>query len=45
MIHICDKKELNSGLHFDVAQVNTIFYDSIDEIPKKLQKRIEATIK
>ena len=45
VIHICDKKELNSGLHFDVAQVNTILYDSIDEIPKKLQKRIEATIK
>ena len=45
VIHICDKKELKSGLHFDVAQVNTIFYDSIDEIPEKLRKRIEATIK
>ena len=45
VIHICDKKELKSGLHFDVAQVNTIFYDSIDEIPGKLRKRIEATIK
>lgn len=44
VIHICDKKELKSGLHFDVAQVNTIFYDSIDEIPEKLRKRIEATI-
>ncbi len=45
VIHICDKKELKSGLHFDVAQVNTIFYDSIDEIPEKLRRRIEATIK
>lgn len=45
VIHICDKKELKSGLHFDVAQVNTIVYDSIDEIPEKLRKRIEATIK
>ncbi len=45
VIHICDKKELKSGLHFDVAQVNTIFYDSIDEIPEKLRKRIQATIK
>ena len=45
VIHICDKKELKSGLHFDVAQVNTICYDSIDEIPEKLRKRIEATIK
>ncbi|MGN0807526.1 MAG: hypothetical protein ACI4MN_03645 [Candidatus Coproplasma sp.] len=44
VIHICDKKELKSGLHFDVAQVNTIFYDSIDEIPEKLRKRVEATI-
>ncbi len=44
VIHICDKKELKSGLHFDVAQVNTIFYDSVDEIPEKLRKRIEATI-
>lgn len=44
VIHICDKKELKSGLHFDVAQVNTLFYDSIDEIPEKLRKRIEATI-
>lgn len=44
VIHICDKKELKSGLHFDVAQVNTIFYDSIDEIPEKLRKSIEATI-
>lgn len=44
VIHICDKKELKSGLHFDVAQVNTIFYDSIDEIPEKLRKRIKATI-
>ncbi len=45
VIHICDKKELKSGLHFDVAQVNTILYDSIDEIPEKLRKRIEATIR
>lgn len=45
VIHICKKKEKENKLHFDVAQVNTIFYDSIDEIPEKLSKRIEATIK
>ena len=45
VIHICDRKELDNGLHFDVAQINTIFYDDIDEIPEKLQKRIQATIK
>lgn len=45
VIHICKKSELTNGLHFDVAQVNTIVYDSIDEIPEKLKKRIQATIK
>lgn len=44
VIHICSKKELESGLHFDVSQVNTIIYDSIEEIPDKLKKRIKATI-
>lgn len=45
VIHICKKSELTNGLHFDVAQVNTIVYDSVDEIPEKLKKRIQATIK
>ncbi len=45
VIHICNKNELSNGLHFDVAQVNTIVYDNIDEIPEKLKKRIQATIK
>lgn len=45
VIHICQKSELSNGLHFDVAQVNTIVYESIDEIPGKLKKRIQATIK
>lgn len=45
VIHICQKSELSNGLHFDVAQVNTIIYENIDEIPAKLQKRIRATIK
>lgn len=45
VIHICQKKEMINGLHFDVAQVNTIVYENIDEIPEKLKKRIQATIK
>ncbi len=45
VIHICQKNQLNNGLHFDVSQVNTICYEFIDEIPYKLRKRIEATIK
>ena len=44
VIHICNKNVLGNGLHFDVSQVNTIFYDSVDEIPSKLKRRIEATI-
>lgn len=44
VIHICQKDELLNGLHFDVAQVNTIVYEEIDEIPEKLKKRIQATI-
>ena len=44
VIHICAKSKLKSGLHFDVAQVNTLVYDSIDDIPRLLKKRIEATI-
>lgn len=45
VIHICQKSELSNGLHFDVAQVNTIVYENINEIPEKLKKRIQATIK
>ena len=44
VIHICEKSKLKSGLHFDVAQVNTLVYNSIDDIPRLLKKRIEATI-
>lgn len=44
VIHLCQKEEMTNGLHFDVAQVNTIVYDNIDEIPARLKKRIEATI-
>lgn len=44
VIHICKKDELKSGLHFDVAQVNTLVYENIDLIPDLLAKRIKATI-
>lgn len=44
VLHICKKSELTSGLHFDVAQVNTIVYDDIEELPAKIVKRIKATI-
>lgn len=44
VIHICKKDELDNGLHFDVAQVNTIVYENINELPEKIRKRIQATI-
>lgn len=44
VIHICKRSELSDGLHFDVAQVNTIVYDDIEELPAKIVKRIKATI-
>ena len=37
VIHICAKSKLKSGLHFDVAQVNTLVYNSIDDIPRLLK--------
>lgn len=44
VIHICKKSELEKGVHFDVAQVNTITYDDIEELPEKIVNRIKATI-
>lgn len=44
VIHICSEDALKSDLHFDVAQINTITYSNIDEIPEKLKRRIQATI-
>ena len=31
-------------LHFDIAQKNTIIWETEDEIPKRLKNRIKATI-
>lgn len=44
VIHICSEEALKNELHFDVAQINTIVYKDICEIPEKLKKRILATI-
>lgn len=56
VIHICNAKVMshnkdeekdevkNPKIHFDVAQINTIIYDNINEIPDKLAQRIIATI-
>jgi nucleoside 2-deoxyribosyltransferase len=44
VIHICEKKEMNSSMHFDVKQINTILWESESDLSEKLKKRIRATI-
>ena len=41
VIQLCKK---GVDLHFDIAQKNTIMWESEDDIPKKLTNRIKATI-
>lgn len=44
VIFLCNEEVMKSGIHFDVAQANIVTYRDINDIPDKLQKRIEATI-
>lgn len=41
VIQLCQCK---TSLHFDVAQKNTIMWETEEDIPEKLHKRIKATI-
>lgn len=41
VIQLCKK---DTKLHFDIAQKNTIIWESEDEIPQRLTNRIKATI-
>lgn len=41
VIQMCQK---NTQLHFDIAQKNTIMWDSVEDIPLRLMNRIKATI-
>lgn len=41
VIQLCQKDQ---KLHFDIAQKNTILWNTEDEIPVRLKNRIEATI-
>lgn len=41
VIQLCQK---DVTLHFDIAQKNTIIWETEDEIPKRLKNRIKATI-
>lgn len=41
VIQLC---KMDTKLHFDIAQKNTIIWSSESEIPDRLMKRIHATI-
>ena len=41
VIQLCQK---DTKLHFDIAQKNTIIWDTEDDIPNRLKNRIQATI-
>ena len=41
VIQLCNK---NTKLHFDIAQKNTIFWETEEEISERLKNRIKATI-
>lgn len=41
---LCCKKEEQKQVHFDVAQINTIFWENENDLYKRLRKRIESTI-
>lgn len=41
---LCCKKEEQEKVHFDVAQINTIFWENENDLYERLRKRIESTI-
>ena len=45
VIQVCSKERFGTDGHFDVKQINTILWNDIDELEKKLFARIKATIK
>lgn len=45
VIQICSKERFGTDGHFDVKQINTILWETTDELTEKLIARIKATIK
>ena len=41
---LCCRKDESDKVHFDVAQINTIFWDDEEELFERLKKRIQATV-
>ena len=44
VIHVCKKSTFDDDGHFDVRQVNTILWDTPEDLTQKLIARINATI-
>lgn len=44
VIQICSKDRFGSDGHFDVKQINTILWETTEELTQKLSARIKATI-
>ena len=44
VIQICQKSKFNEDGHFDVKQINTILWDTTEELTSKIVARIKATI-
>lgn len=45
VIQICSKERFGTDGHFDVKQINTILWETTDDLEKKLSARIKATIR
>lgn len=45
VIQICSKDRFGTDGHFDVKQINTILWETTEELTQKLSARIKATIK
>lgn len=45
VIQICSKDRFGTDGHFDVKQINTILWDTTEDLEKKLSARIKATIR
>lgn len=45
VIQVCQKSKFGEDGHFDVKQVNTILWDTTEELTQRLSARIKATIK
>ena len=44
VIHICNNDKFQEKGHFDIKQKSTVLWETVDDIPEALFKRIEATI-